>query len=165
MSGLTLRAVPLTPDRFSPYGDVIHASAGAGVSMNDAHFERFAGLATVDADDRHVAISIVRCRVPAVLPHRFDMVERHPLGSQAFIPLARFRFYVVVAAAGESVGPEDLQAFVTNGTQGINYNKGVWHMPIIGLEAGQEFLVIDRGGNGDNCEEHCFSDPVTLLAE
>jgi ureidoglycolate lyase len=103
--------------------------------------------------------------MPTSLPYRFDLVERHPLGSQAFIPLSHFRFFVVVALAAESVEPEDLCAFVTNGSQGVNYHRGVWHMPMIALEGGQEFLIVDCGVDGENCDEHYFSDPVTLLAE
>jgi ureidoglycolate lyase len=72
---------------------------------------------------------------------------------------------VVVAPAAESVEPEDLCAFVTNGSQGVNYRRGVWHMPMIALESGQEFLIVDRGADGENCDEYYFSDPVTLLAE
>ena len=133
--------------------------------MNDAHFERFNDLAEVDADGRHASISIARCRMPTSLPYRFDLVERHPLGTQAFVPLSHFLFFVVVARAAESVEPEDLEAFVTNGSQGVNYRKGVWHMPMIALEDGQEFLIVDCGADVDNCDEHYFSDPVTLLAE
>ena len=97
-------------------------------------------------------------------PHRFDMVERHPHGSQAFIPLAPFSFIVVVAPAGEAVNATDLRAFVTNGTQGVNYHKGVWHMPMIAIEAGQEFLIVDRLPARDNCEEFILGDPLILEA-
>ena len=165
MSGLSLSAVPITAERFAPYGDLIYASADSRAAMNDGHFERFSKLARVDADGRHASISIARCRVATGLPYRFDLVERHPLGSQAFIPMSHFKFFVVVAPAAESVEPEDLTAFVTNGTQGINYRKGVWHMPMIALETGQEFLIVDCGADGDNCDEHYFSDPLTLLAD
>ncbi len=164
MSEITISALPITPERFAPYGDVIHASADSKAAMNDARFERYSELAEVDSEGRHAAISIARCKMPTSLPYRFDLVERHPLGSQAFIPLSHFRFFVVVAAAAESVEPEDLRAFVTNGSQGVNYHKGVWHMPMIALEGGQEFLIVDRGADGENCNEHYFSDPVTLLA-
>lgn len=165
MSGLTLHAVPITQERFAPFGDVIHATPESKSAMNDARFERFSELAIVDAQGRHAAISIARCKVPIKLPYRFDLVERHPLGTQAFIPLSSFSFFVVVAPAGESVEPVDLRAFVTNGSQGVNYHKGVWHMPMVALEKGQEFVIVDCGGDVENCEEHCFSDPITLLAK
>jgi ureidoglycolate lyase len=134
--------------------------------MNDARFDRFHDLAKIDVESAggRSAISIARCRAPAVFPHRVDMVERHPHGSQAFIPLAPFSFIVVVAPAGEAVNATDLRAFVTNGTQGVNYHKGVWHMPMIAMEAGQEFLIVDRLPAGDNCEEFILGDPLILEA-
>jgi len=164
MNEITITALPITPERFAPYGDVIHATADSKAAMNDARFERFSHLTEVHAEGRQPSISIARCKMPTSLPYRFDLVERHPLGSQAFIPLSHFKFFVVVAPAAESVEPEDLRAFVTNGSQGVNYHKGVWHMPMIALECGQEFLIVDCGTDGENCDEHYFSDPVTLLA-
>jgi ureidoglycolate lyase len=90
------------------------------------------------------------------------MVERHPLGSQAFIPLREFVFVVVVARPAEFVRVEDLHAFVTNGTQGVNYHRGTWHMPLIAMAEGQEFLVIDRSPTQDNCEELMLEQPAVL---
>ena len=165
MSDVVLRPVPITAERFAPYGDVIHAAPATIQAMNDARFERFDDLARVDvdqADDGRVAISIARSKTPTTLPHRFDMVERHPLGSQAFIPLAPFSFVVVVAPAGESVDIDDLRAFVTNGSQGINYHKGVWHMPLIATEGEQAFLIVDRVPAANNCEQVVLSESVML---
>lgn len=166
-TGAVLRPLPLTSERFAPFGDVIAASPGARQPMNEARFERFDDLARVNVDPRsggRVAVSIARCRAPTALPYRFDMVERHPLGSQAFVPLSGQRFVVVVAPAGESVEIEALHAFVTNGRQGVNYHRGTWHMPLIALAAGEEFLVIDRAGEGANCDQLVLSDYLTLLA-
>jgi len=165
MTGAVIRAVPITSERFAPFGDVIAALPDHKEVMNAARFERFDDLATVDidaGDGAHTAISIARSRSMTVLPYCFDLMERHPYGSQAFVPLARFRFIVVVAPAGASVEPSDLRAFVTNGQQGVNYHKGVWHMPLIALEAEQNFLIVDRAGGGGNYEEHIFGEPVTL---
>lgn len=167
MSGPTLTPLPLTRERFAPFGDVIAASPTVRQAMNEARFERFNDLAKLNVDgkaDGRVSVSIARCRVATELPYRFDMIERHPLGSQAFVPLHGQRFVVVVAPAGESAEIGDLQAFVTNGHQGINYHRGVWHMPLIALEAGQEFLIIDRAGKDPNCEERVLAERVTLLA-
>lgn len=168
MAGIELRAVPITPERFAPYGDVIGPLPERRAAMNSARFERFDDLASINIDETsggHAAISIARSRTATALPYRFDVVERHPLGSQAFIPLSGFRFVVVVAPPGESVGVSDLRAFVTNGHQGVNYHRGVWHMPLIALETGNEFLIVDRAGGGTNCEEHVLGEPVTLRIE
>lgn len=131
--------------------------------MNEARFEKYADLAIVDVDsDGDVAISIVQSKTPTSLPYHFDMVERHPLGSQAFIPLSAFTFVVVVAAAGESVEPQDLRAFVSNGRQGINYHRGTWHMPLIATGKEQSFLVVDRKAGTPNCEEWVFDEALIL---
>ena len=159
---ISLVPVPLTPERFAPYGDVIEASAGTASAMNDARFERFDDLCDVDLADGAVAISVTRCRTPTSLPLRIDRVERHPLGSQAFVPLSRTTMVIVVAPPGEDVRADDLRAFVTNGRQGFNYHRGTWHMPLVGLEAGQEFLVVDRGGSDTNCEVHEFDEIIML---
>jgi ureidoglycolate lyase len=159
-----LTPLPLTRERFLPFGDVIEARSARGETMNAARFERFDDLCKVDAGrGGRVCVSVARCRSATQLPYRFDVVERHPLGSQAFVPLASVQFVVVVAPAGESVESDDLQAFVTNGRQGVNYGVGTWHMPLIAFEAGQEFLVIDRAGDAPNCDEHTLDDSVILL--
>ncbi|MDZ7644718.1 MAG: ureidoglycolate lyase [Woeseiaceae bacterium] len=162
-----LKPVPITAERFAPFGEVIRAGAGARGSMNEARFDRYDDLARIDIDtagDGRTGVSIVRSRAATTLPYRFDLVERHPLGSQAFVPLAAFRFVVVVAEPGESVEAEDLHAFVTSGREGINYRRGTWHMPLIALAAGQEFLVIDRAGSAANCEERVLGEAVVLQA-
>lgn len=166
MTGAAIKPLPITAERFAPYGDVIHASRATKTAMNDARFERFNDLAKIDVDTGggRTAVSIARSLTPSAFPYRIDMVERHPHGSQAFIPLTPFSFIVVVAPAGESVNTEDLCAFVTNGTQGVNYHKGVWHMPMIALEAGQEFLIVDRAPRDDNYEEFNLGDPLLLEA-
>ena len=158
---ISLRPEPLTRERFAPYGDVIESSHHAVNAMNEARFERFDGLCHVNVQG-DVAISVARCRTPTRLPLRVDMVERHPLGSQAFVPLTPCRMVVVVAPPGEGVDAGDLRAFVTNGKQGINYHRGTWHMPLIAFDAGQEFLIVDRGGDEPNCEQHMLDEAVML---
>lgn len=166
MSEIVIRPLPITAERFAPYGDVIAASAATRAGMNDARFERFHDLAGIDVTDAggRAAVSIARCNITTTFPYRIEMVERHPHGSQAFIPLSPFSFVVVVAPAGAAVDAAELRAFVTDGTQGVNYRKGVWHMPMIALQVGQEFLIVDRKPGEDNCEEFILHDPLTLEA-
>ncbi len=161
---ILLRPEPLTSERFAPYGDVIETSLDKTNAMNEARFERFDDLCDIDLGDGDVAISVARCRTPTSLPLRVDMVERHPLGSQAFVPLTPCRMVIVVAPPGESVEATQLRAFVSNGRQGINYHRGAWHMPLIAFDAGQEFLIVDRGGEESNCEQHMFDTVVMLEA-
>lgn len=166
LPAISLTPEPLTGERFALFGDVIEAALDKSAAMNAARFERFDDLCKVDiATGGHLAMSVARCRTPTALPLRVDTVERHPLGSQAFVPLQRCRMVIVVAPPGESVDAGDLRAFVTNGKQGFNYHRGTWHMPLIAFEAGQEFLVVDRGGGTEsNCEEYTLDDVVMLEA-
>ena len=161
---ISLTPGPLTRERFAPYGDVIEASHDHPNAMNEARFERFDDLCDINTRDGRISISITRCRAPTKLPLRIDMVERHPLGSQAFVPLRPCKMVVVVAPPGESVVATDLRAFVTNGRQGINYHRGTWHMPLIAFDAGQEFLIVDRGGSEHNCDTHDLDTVVMLEA-
>ena len=163
-SVIRLRPEPLTRERFAPYGDVIDASRDKANAMNEARFERFDDLCEIDMAGGDVAISVTRCRTPTSLPLRVDLVERHPLGSQAFVPLTPCRMVIVVAPPGEDVNPADLRAFVTSGRQGINYHRGTWHMPLIAFDAGQEFLIVDRRAGPANCEQHEL-DVVVMLED
>jgi ureidoglycolate lyase len=160
---VTLKPEVLTRERFAPFGDVIEAVSDHKAGMNSGRFDRFDALGKVDTKGGSASIGIVRCRVATSLPYRIDMVERHPLGSQAFIPLSNARMIVVVAEPGESVEASDLRAFVTNGRQGINYHRGTWHMPLIAFEEGQRFLVVDRATDAPNCDEHTLGETVMLV--
>lgn len=165
MTEWVLNSKPLTAAAFAPYGDIIQTSKTDNEAMNEARFDRFDDLALIDVDrnnDGHVAISIAESKVPVTLPYQFDLVERHPLGSQAFVPLSDFSFTVVVAPAGETIIVEDLVAFTTNGAQGINYHRGTWHMPLISTSEGQRFLIVDRAPGAGNCEEFVLDRPVIL---
>jgi ureidoglycolate lyase len=161
MSMRILKPAPLTRESFAAYGDVIESNSPQAAAMNAERFERFDDLCAVEASDGRVAVSIARCRSATKLPYSFDMVERHPHGSQAFMPLTPCRMLLVVAPPGELVAA-DLRAFVSNGRQGINYHRGTWHMPLIAFEPGQEFLVIDRSGATPNCDLHHLDEPITL---
>jgi len=166
---ITLEPQELSAENFSPYGRVIEAGDRAENEMNSGTFARFDDLAVVDYGDvlpgedvARPTVSIVRSQSVTPLPHTFSMVECHPLCSQAFIPLAEFQFYVVVAAPAEHVEADNLQAFVTNGHQGISYHRGTWHLPLIAQEAGQEFLVVDQASRPGNLREHRFGEEIRL---
>ena len=162
MTERILKPLPLTRERFKRFGDVIDSSHADAAAMNDARFERFNDLCTVDAGDGRIAVSITASRVATKLPYLVSMVERHPLGSQAFVPLSPCKMILVVAPVGESVDEEELVAFETNGLQGINYAKGTWHMPLLAFEKGQRFLIIDRAADRPNCDMHELENPILL---
>ena len=159
---ITLRPTPLTGERFAPYGEVIEASRATIAAMNEDRFQRFDDLCELDAGDGRIAVSIARCRVATSLPYRVDVVERHPLGSQAFVPLQHCRMLLVVAPADADPESHAFEAFVSNGRQGINYRRGTWHMPLIAFETGNDFLIIDRAAGEPNCDMHELAEPVLI---
>ena len=143
---------PLTAEAFAPFGSVIEASDGAlKLEINQGHAIRYDRLAEIDvADGGGIgAISLFRARPLAELLLR--MFERHPLGSQSFVPLSGRPYLIAVAPAG----PFDIarvRLFRAGPHQGVHYRKGVWHHFLLVLEE-SDFLVVDRVGGGDNCEE------------
>lgn len=157
MPSIKLAVEKLERDVFAPFGDVIEARGRGAYSINAGSADRYHDLATVDVSGNcgRPVVSIVHAR-PLALPLRVHTMERHPLGSQAFIPLNDSRFLVIVAVAGDPPGARALRAFISDGRQGINYRRGTWHHPLIALDHETDFLVVDRDGPGDNCEETHF---------
>ncbi|MEQ9346794.1 MAG: ureidoglycolate lyase [Thalassospira sp.] len=145
----------LTPDAFAPFGEVISiATARDNYKINLGTTTRFHDISRVDVADGDGApiISIFR-GTPRPKPIEIKMMERHPLGSQAFMPLSAQRFLIVVAAGTDTPNPEDLRAFLSDGTQGVTYAKNVWHHPLLVLEEDSDFLIVDRSGPGENLNE------------
>lgn len=161
----TLIAEPLTANAFAAYGDVIEMAGHDPMPMNYGMAERYHALAPVVIDeDGQAIISLVKSH-RYELPHQIRLVERHPLGSQAFIPLDSNPFIVIVAGAGEQVSPEDVRAFITNGEQGINYRPGIWHGLLFTPAEESRFVCVERQGPGNNCEEFYFPEDQPLWLE
>jgi ureidoglycolate lyase len=142
---------PLTAEAFAPFGDVIEPR-GAVMPINYGLTERFNDLARIDCGEGggHAIVSLFRGR--RLNPLVLKVFERHPLSSQAFVPLNGEAYLVAVAPAGE-LNPAAIRLFRAEAGQGVNYHRGVWHHFLLPLSDGASFLVIDRGGPGDNCDE------------
>jgi ureidoglycolate lyase len=149
-----LNLKPLTQEAFAPYGDVIQTRGRDPEEINYGQTRKYAGLARIDARDEQGApvVHIYRSR-PVSLPFRIKVMEYHPLGSQAFIPLHRRTFLVIVAPPAEVLPFKSIQGFFTNGEQGVNLNKGVWHHYQLSLGETCDYLVIERDGPGVNTIE------------
>lgn len=166
--GDVLPVEPLTAEAFAPFGDVIEAaSAARHYPINDGFAERFHDLARLDtqADGGQPLLNIFRARGRR-LPLTVALLERHRLGSQAFLPLAPQAFLVVVAPPGTAPDEARLRAFLAAPGQGVNYGRGTWHHPLIALGNGGDFCVIDRSGPAaaDDCEVVTLALPRTITA-
>jgi len=158
-------AQPLTRAAFAPFGDVIELDDARAYPINDGKCMRHHALATAEATGSaaRIIISLFRGQ-PYDLPLRLDLVERHPLGSQCFMPLSP-RPYLVVVCADESGRPGEPQAFLAGPGQGVNYPAGQWHAVLTPIGEPQDFMVVDRAGDGINLEEFRFAEPYTVRLE
>jgi len=141
----------LTAHAFRPYGEVIEIAGPPSVTINRGKCGRHHDLAAIDIVDGTAGISLFD-GTPYSLPLTLDLVERHPLGSQAFLPMSDTPFLVIVADDDDGL-PVHPRAWLTNGQQGVNYNRGTWHGVLTPLATPARFTVIDRIGEGSNLEE------------
>ena len=151
---------PLTAPAFAPYGEVIEARGNPDMVVNRGRCGRYHDLAALDFGGGRAAVSVFVSRGRA-LPLALDWMERHPLGSQAFLPLSGDPF-LVVAAPDAGGAPGRPEAFLTAPGQGINYRRGVWHGVLTPLGRAARFAVVDRVGEGENVEEFRFDEPWTV---
>ena len=165
---IPITPVALTAKAFAPFGDVIETDGAEIRVINNGTTQRFHDLARVQAlgAEARVLVSIFRGE-PFEFPLTITMMERHPLGSQAFMPL-QDRPWLVVVAPDEGGRPGQPRAFLVEpaegGLRGVNYAPGTWHHPLIALSRQGDFLVIDRGGKGNNLEEFFYDKPWRVEA-
>ena len=144
---------PLTAEAFAPFGSVIEASDEvAKLDINQGHAVRYDRLADIDVAEGGGAAIISLFRARPLAEPVLKMFERHPLGSQSFVPLGGRPYLVAVAPAGD-FDSRKIRLFRAEGNQGVHYRKGVWHHFLLVLDDDSDFLVVDRAGPGDNCEE------------
>jgi ureidoglycolate lyase len=157
-----LVARPLTREAFAPFGDVIDDTGPTRMMINGGKAERVHDLATAEAagPNARVIMSIFR-GTPYAFPLKLALVERHPFGSQAFMPLSPRPFLVAVCNDGPE-GPGEPQVFLTAPGQGVNYPRNRWHAVLTPIGKPQDFLVVDRAGDGSNLEEFRFPEPYEV---
>ena len=157
-----LKIQPLTRDAFAPFGEVIETDPSAMRYINGGTTERYHALAEAEAtgEDARVIINIFRGS-PRTFPYAVDMMERHPFGSQSFSPIDD-RPWLVVVAADEGGRPGRPQVFRAGGRQGVNYRRNTWHGVLTPIGEQQDFVVVDRAGDGSNLEEFHFSHPYEI---
>ncbi|ODT78349.1 MAG: Ureidoglycolate hydrolase [Pelagibacterium sp. SCN 64-44] len=154
---------PLTPEAFAAFGQVMQLPGVQHYPINGGMTERYHDLARVELGGVHARplISIFRGQ-PHALPLDLGMMERHPLGSQAFYPLHDASWLVIVAEDQAGV-PVNIRAFRPGPGQGVNIAMNTWHGVLTPLEKQGDFLVVDRGGEGNNLEEHRFETPWRIV--
>ena len=148
-----LRTEPLTPQAFAPVGDVLQATGTPDRLINNGSCGRWHDIAQLDfGPDGRAGLNLFKAQ-PRSLPYVLDLLERHPEGSQAFVPMYETTWLVTVA---EDAGgtPVNLRAFLVAPGQGINLHRGTWHGVLTPLAEPGLFAVIDRIGPTANLEEY-----------
>tara|TARA_B100001964_G_scaffold94552_1_gene106039 strand:- start:115 stop:612 length:498 start_codon:yes stop_codon:yes gene_type:complete len=163
MTKKTIKPIPITKENFSKYGDVISIKDIKPLEINNGYAKRYDGIANLNTsnDNGETTISIFSA-LKRNFPMKIDMMEKHPLGSQAFIPMKETTFLAFVAPEEEKLNLNKIEAFIIPPGIGINYNPGTWHFPLISTED-MNFLVVDRKGSGDNLViENLDKENITL---
>ena len=156
-----IKIQPLTKDAFAPFGDILEATGDPDKIINQGLCGRYHDRANLDFSDGQAGISIFNAE-KRTLPYKLDLVESHPDGSQAFIPMSQEPFLVIVAADNNGT-PHPPVAFRTMPGQGINFHRGTWHGVLTPLHEPGLFAVVDRIGSGANLEEHWFDQPYEVV--
>ena len=156
-------AQPLTANAFAPFGNILEAKGTADKIINQGLCSRFHDLARLDFSDGRAGISLFDA-TPGNLPYQLTMMERHPEGSQAFIPMSMNRFLIIVAP-DKNNRPGRPLAFLSDPGQAINFHRNIWHGVLTPLEAPGLFAVVDRIGSGGNLEEIVFDTPYIVVPQ
>ena len=145
-----IKPIPITKNNFSQFGDVISTSEIKPIEINNGYAKRYDSIANLNTskDNGETTISIFSA-LKRNFPMKIDMMEKHPLGSQAFIPMKETTFLAFVAPNGDKPDLNKIEAFIIPPGIGVNYKPGTWHFPLISTED-MNFLVVDRKGSGDN---------------
>ena len=154
MTNLTIKPKPITKENFNKFGDMITTANIKPLEINNGYAKRYDGIVKLDTKkDNGESTICIFSALKRSFPMKVDMMEKHPLGSQAFIPMKETIFLSFVAPEGNKPDLTKVEAFIIPKGIGVNYNPGVWHFPLISTE-NMNFLVIDRKGEGDNLIIH-----------
>ena len=150
------KPVKISKENFANYGDLISTNNVKPIDINNGYAKRFDDLANINTSkDQGKTIVSIFSALKRNFPMKIDMMEKHPLGSQAFIPMKETTFIAFVAPLGEKPEINKIESFIISPGKGINYKPGIWHFPLISTED-TNFLVVDRKGDGENLIIHKF---------
>ena len=158
-----IKPTGITRENFAAYGDLISSDSIKPININAGYAKRFDNLAKINTSkDKGKTIVSIFSALKRSFPMKIDMMEKHPLGSQAFVPMKETIFLSFVAPPGDAPEINKIQSFIIPPKMGINYKPGIWHFPLISTED-TNFLVIDRKGNDENLTIHKFEKEEIIL--
>ena len=150
MTERIIKPIPMTKENFSKFGDMISTENIKPIEINNGYANRFDDIAKIDTSKNNGETTIsIFSALKRSFPMKIDMMEKHPLGTQAFIPMKETTFLTLVAPEGKKLEMDKIESFVVPKGKGVNYKTGIWHFPLISTED-MDFLVVDRKGPGEN---------------
>jgi len=150
MTERIIKPTPMTKENFSKFGDMIGTENIKPIEINNGYANRFDDIAKIDTANNNGETTIsIFSALKRSFPLKIDMMEKHPLGTQAFIPMKETTFLTLVAPEGKKLEMDKIESFVVPKGKGVNYKTGIWHFPLISTED-MDFLVVDRKGPGEN---------------
>ena len=150
MTNLVIKPKPITKENFRIFGDMITTADIKPIEINNGYANRFDDIAKIDTSNNNGETTIsIFSALKRSFPMKIDMMEKHPLGTQAFIPMKETTFLTLVAPEGKKLEMDKIESFVVPKGKGVNYKTGIWHFPLISTED-MDFLVVDRKGPGEN---------------
>ena len=150
MTERIIKPIPMTKENFSKFGDMIGTENIKPIEINNGYANRFDDIAKIDTANNNGETTIsIFSAFKRSFPMKIDMMEKHPLGTQAFIPMKETTFLTLVAPEGKKIEMDKIESFVVPKGKGVNYKTGIWHFPLISTED-MDFLVVDRKGPGEN---------------
>ena len=150
MTERIIKPIPMTKENFSKFGDMISTENIKPIEINNGYANRFDDIAKIDTSNNNGETTIsIFSALKRSFPMKIDMMEKHPLGTQAFIPMKETTFLTLVAPEGKKLEIDKIESFVVPKGKGVNYKTGIWHFPLISTED-MDFLVVDRKGPGEN---------------
>ena len=150
MTERIIKPIPMTKENFSKFGDMIGTENIKPIEINNGYANRFDDIAKIDTANNNGKTTIsIFSALKRSFPMKIDMMEKHPLGTQAFIPMKETTFLTLVAPEGKKIEMNKIESFVVPKGKGVNYKTGIWHFPLISTED-MDFLVVDRKGPGEN---------------
>ena len=160
---ITIKPTKITRKNFSKFGELINTKNKKPISINNGYARRFHDLGKINTSSNkgNPIISIFSAK-KRNFPMKINMMEKHPLGSQAFIPMKETSFIVFVAPRGKEPDVNKIKSFIVPKQTGINYKPGIWHFPLISNK-NMNFLVIDRKGSGSNLKIENFDKDQVVL--
>ena len=160
---IIIKPKKITRKNFQKFGDLISVKKKKSININDGYAKRFDNLCRINTSSkRGKTIMSIFSAKKRKFPMNIKMMEKHPLGSQAFVPMNETTFLVFVAPKGKRPNTKKIESFIVPKQTGINYKPGIWHFPLISTK-NMNFLVIDRKGIGNNLVIHNFKNEKISL--